>query len=656
MMQMEPLTVMIPESLHAASGPSSGYCSPSRPLMGRSISRDVLLLARPSKIGDGWGISAKKISTDGITAEGALRNLDGETPSREALLAIRSALGVNRRQDGEQVLERTALVCPLQIRFSQLAMKPSFKESEMEVKNTVSQITLKKHEERDLLVCPFAPIRCIWWKPRDGDKAAWFSLDNRRLVALQKRALQCEDPSRCLAEVIVLDRLPDPALVRERGFHGEGHGIDILGEESWDWRVVYGAKFAKNDSSESDKGKLVAAAKIAKNESSDEGSTDSGDETGSITGESSSDARCDEDAPSPLSLTGTSHHSSSPAKSPAARISLEAALYTASSPGAHNEPPPAPWWWPAPQFDAPEVKDSPEDEAKHGLLLCETHPGLGGVQPVAASERTKLNAPPGLDLSNSNTPKKISAPPNFDATSIELVSSGTIGNDDGPAPPAWSAEILTQPCSPGGAPTWWPTSTEGTVADSTPPPPTWWADGDAVDQDAAVALSPSPSPSFPPPPAAPAEMNDSTPPPPSYNAPGFDAPQYDAPGFDPSDVVAPPAVPPNVAAPPIDPPKLVVSLETLSDPKTPPSAPPKQLPKLTVSLEELTSTNAQGNINTPSMAPPPAYMAPGFVPQHWNGMQSPCYTPQSAYSAPYSPMRGSFASPAAGVPSKWGCF
>jgi hypothetical protein len=646
MMQLEPLTMMIPD---AASGHSSGYCSPSRPLTGRRISRDVLLLARPPKNGEGCGLSAKKISlTDAIAAEGALRNLGGETPSREALLAIRSALGVNRRPDGEEVLERTALVCPLQIRFSQLDTKPSFKESQMEVKDAVSEITLKKHDEGDVLVCPFAPIRCIWWKPRDGDKAAWFSLDNRRLVALQKRALQSEEPSRCLAEVIVLDRLPDPALVKERGFHGEGHGINIIGEESWDWRAAHAAKFAKNDSS-------------------DEGSTDSGDETGSSTGESSSDARCDEDALSPLSLAGMSYLSPSPAasnasstlKSPAARISLEAALYNAASPVARNtssnEPPPAPWWWPTPQFDAPEFKDVPKDNAENVPLNKVLQPGPDSK---ADLETEKLNAPPGLedsiDESKPNIPQGLYAPLSFDVTSIAVVSSGSSVQDSVPPPPTWSADTCSEDLSSagiGGAPTWWPACADDAAADSTPPPPTWWADGDAEDEEAEAAFSSPPSPSCPPPPDAPAEVSDSTPPPPAYDAPGFDAPQYDAPDFE-----APSSLPPNFAAPPMDPPKLVVSLEALSDPKTPPSAPPRQLPKLTVSLEELTSPKKAAQGNTPSMAPPPAYMAPGFLPQHWKGMTSPCYTPQSPYSTPYSPMCGGYPSPAASVPSKWGSF
>lgn len=641
--------MMIPESPHAAAGPSSGVGSPSRPRTGRRIPRDMLLCARPEKDGEGWGLSAKKISiSETITAEGALRNLDGETPSREALLAIRSALGVNRTPDGEEVAERTALVCPLDVRFSQLVMKPSFKESEMEVKDTVSQITLKKHDKGDILVCPFAPIRCIWWKPRDGEKAAWFSLDNRRLVALQKRALQCEDPSGCLAEVIVLDRLPDPALVRERGFHGEGYGIDIMGEEWWDWRAAHAAKTGKNDSS-------------------DEGSTDSGDETGSCAGGSSSDGCRDADAQSPLSLMSllspSKSASSASLKSPAAPISLEAALYNAVSPVARNvvndEPPPAPWWWPAPQFDAPAVEDHPEEEAEN----VPGHEVEPGQEATAVSEKKKLRAPPGLerivDVPISDIPQGVSAPPSFDASCIDLVSPCAAENDDVPPPPTWSADIPTANLlSPGvaKAPTWWPACVEDACTDvgSTPPPPTWSADGsthadDTSDEDVEAVLSRPPSPSCPPPPA---EVSDSTPPPPTYDAPGFEAPDYEAPGFEPS---AQQSLPPSVAAPPTAPPKLVVSLEALSDPKAPPSAPPKQLPKLTVSLEELTNTTATKGKAVPSMAPP-AYMAPGFLPPQWNGMTSPSYTPQSGYSASYSPMSGSFVSPAAGVPSNWGCF
>lgn len=629
---MEPLAVMIPESPHGAAGPHSGFCSPAQPRAGSSIPRDVLLWARPQKNGDVLGLSARKIqSIDELTAEGALRNLDGETPTREALLAIRSALGVNRTPGGEEVQERTALVCPLQVRFSQLVAKPYFKESEMEVKDVVSQISLKKHEKGDILDCPFAPIRCIWWKPRDGDEAAWFSLDNRRLVALQKRALLSDNPHRCLAEVIVLDRLPDPALVRERGFHGEGFGIDILGEEWWDWRAA-------------------GSAKHSKNESSDEGSTDSGDEAGSTTGESSSDG-CAADSPSLVSSTAAS-----PVKSATLRLSLEAALYNSTSPGGHSIAddlvPPAPWWWPAPQFDAPEVEDPPKEEA-------ESMPGCD-VQTTSSSP-PGLKAPPGLehalDVPKSDFPVALSAPPSFDATCIELVSSNTAETDGLPPPPKWSAVIpaeKVQSPAAGCPPAWWP-ATEDPQADTTPPPPTWWAssDTDALEGkdstekklDAGSAFSSPPTSSCPPNPEG-VEVRDMTPPPPNYDAPGFDAPGFDAPGFDApgleaSCATSPPSLPPNVAAPPKEPPKFVVSLEDLTDSKAPPSSPPKDLPKLTVSLEDLTTPKAAPG-TVPSRMTPPAYVAPGFTPPYFSG-----------YPTPYS--GGHFASPAGGR-SNWGRF
>jgi len=347
-------------------------------------------------------------------------------------------------------------------------------------------------------------------------------------------------------------------------------------------------------------------------------------------------------------------------KSAAPRLSLEAALYNAVSPThstTNDVVPPAPWWWPAPQFDAPEVVDPPQKEADNVPVPDhDVQPELGsppGLEASAAKE--KLSAPPGLeetfDVPKSDIPQGVSAPPCFDATSIELVTSTNAENDEVPPPPTWSADVpansLLSPAtgSVNAPPTWWPASpTEVVEVDETPPPPTWSpgeakeASSDEEDMVAESENSHPPSPSYlPPPPPADAQVSDSTPPPPSYDAPGFETES------------PPPSLPPNVAAPPTEPPKLVVSLEALTDAKAPPSAPPKDLPKLKVSLDDLTDAKpAPGGV--PSMAPP-AYMAPGFGLPYFNVM-SPSYMHSSGYPTPYSPMGGSYPSPA-GVPSNW---
>jgi hypothetical protein len=65
-----------------------------------------------------------------------------------------------------------------------------------------------------------------------------------------------------------------------------------------------------------------------------------------------------------------------------------------------------------------------------------------------------------------------------------------------------------------------------------------------------------------------------------------------------------------------------------------------------VSLDDLTSPTKVAQ--APCIAPP-AYVAPGFVPQYFNGRMSPNFCP------PFSPMAGGYPSPM-GSPPSWGQF
>lgn len=112
-----------------------------------------------------------------------------------------------------------------------------------------------------MLRVPFEPIEIIKWRPKirgENEDAAnavygdekWFTLDNRRLLALQKKALS-QWPNRCLCEVRVND---EAKLMKRSGKHlrkfktkKDGQAIDIGYRdediiETFDWRTQIDSK------------------------------------------------------------------------------------------------------------------------------------------------------------------------------------------------------------------------------------------------------------------------------------------------------------------------------------------------------------------------------------------------------------------------------
>eukprot|EP00746_Dinoflagellata_sp_MGD_P015835 gnl/MRDRNA2_/MRDRNA2_135408_c0_seq1.p1 gnl/MRDRNA2_/MRDRNA2_135408_c0~~gnl/MRDRNA2_/MRDRNA2_135408_c0_seq1.p1 ORF type:complete len:279 (+),score=66.97 gnl/MRDRNA2_/MRDRNA2_135408_c0_seq1:98-838(+) len=228
------------------------------------------------------------------------------------------------------------------------------------------------------------------------------------------------------------------------------------------------------------------------------------------------------------------------------------------------------------------------------------------------------------------------------------------GDDKTPPPPSWSADEMDSDIQ------------EGAV-DDTPPPPSWCADEMVSDVQEALDDDMPPPPTWSADEACSNDMEGSSatlelnaPPSPSCPPPPVSThvcdltpppPSYDAPGFECSSPCFD-SLPQNVAAPPAEPPKLVLSLEKLGVAKAPPSeAPkelpieaPKELPKVQVSLDDLTSPT-----KAPTLAPP-TYAAPAFMPrQQFNGMMPPSFSP------PFMAMAGSYPSPMSAPPS-WGPF
>jgi hypothetical protein len=192
--------------------------------------------AAPQKQAPPTPISLSAVFSQGSATASCDVTAPCDNTSRDAFLAIRDALNLNSSADGIKVNERTAQVCPLDIRFSQSTVKFVFGSSGTEVSKVVSSINIVKQDHTDILACPFPPIRCIWWEPKDGSEPGWFSLDNRRLLALQQRAIQAEHPHQCLAEVIIVDRLPDPSISRQKNFCQSGHAVNVTDGSRWSWQ------------------------------------------------------------------------------------------------------------------------------------------------------------------------------------------------------------------------------------------------------------------------------------------------------------------------------------------------------------------------------------------------------------------------------------
>mmetsp|Transcript_4018 Transcript_4018/g.9689 ORF Transcript_4018/g.9689 Transcript_4018/m.9689 type:complete len:346 (-) Transcript_4018:61-1098(-) len=142
------------------------------------------------------------------------------------------------------------LVNPLEIRFSQPVVRPSFSDRN-EVEEAVDATDLGNGcEDFDgVLQPPFPTIRIIAWKPRlriSGRmylaEQQWYTLDNRRLYALQLAAMKYW-PKRVGVMVGVAPRLPGQSHARK--FRNPTAGVEVdVGhnfsspDRTWCWRSV----------------------------------------------------------------------------------------------------------------------------------------------------------------------------------------------------------------------------------------------------------------------------------------------------------------------------------------------------------------------------------------------------------------------------------
>eukprot|EP00397_Hematodinium_sp_SG-2012_P049033 GEMP01056393.1.p1 GENE.GEMP01056393.1~~GEMP01056393.1.p1 ORF type:complete len:311 (+),score=86.00 GEMP01056393.1:87-1019(+) len=141
------------------------------------------------------------------------------------------------------------LLCPFSIRFSQAKMDSSF-QSGYFVDDMVEHIDVQEGEDGVcILDAPFPPVVVILWRPRlkDGGgkqlhdgvtgervrgRPAWFTVDNRRLYCLQRKATALW-PLRVRCPVHVLDltwssgRIDDPRILNLRKFSTPDAGRSI---------------------------------------------------------------------------------------------------------------------------------------------------------------------------------------------------------------------------------------------------------------------------------------------------------------------------------------------------------------------------------------------------------------------------------------------
>lgn len=157
------------------------------------------------------------------------------------------------------------LLNPLSVRFSQPRIAPHFRDGHL-VKDTASEVfemplldaataaSRPAHSETNAaegtppydiaLVPPFPPIRVISWLPKlrrpdgqakkdaNGDqllgRRAWFSLDNRRLHALQCAAAK-RWPRRCCIIVHCIEEVPGTTIKELRKFRTitEGKSVEV---------------------------------------------------------------------------------------------------------------------------------------------------------------------------------------------------------------------------------------------------------------------------------------------------------------------------------------------------------------------------------------------------------------------------------------------
>eukprot|EP00397_Hematodinium_sp_SG-2012_P006011 GEMP01006037.1.p1 GENE.GEMP01006037.1~~GEMP01006037.1.p1 ORF type:complete len:883 (-),score=191.66 GEMP01006037.1:415-3063(-) len=161
----------------------------------------------------------------------------------------------NEESDDEWLDDQNAwteyVVSPLAVRFSQACIHPFFyrRGPVISVLNKIvhapPQTSLNPwHRHELVLTPPFAPIRVLSATPpdcREENDAEMWTLDNRRLYALQVAALQ-RWPSRCVTKILVTDHIPRKKFktnYRKFKTKTRGRSVDVVAKyqrfDEWDW-------------------------------------------------------------------------------------------------------------------------------------------------------------------------------------------------------------------------------------------------------------------------------------------------------------------------------------------------------------------------------------------------------------------------------------
>jgi hypothetical protein len=147
------------------------------------------------------------------------------------------------------VLYEFKLISPLAIKFSQKRVRPEFQDGRpiewtyKQINISEKDITNSEIENNDydcFIRAPFPPIEIVRWKPREIDdmgelvlaadgssvlgEEVWYTLDNRRLVCLQRAAVSMWPKIACCA-VVVMDELPKQSVARK--FRSVDYGATI---------------------------------------------------------------------------------------------------------------------------------------------------------------------------------------------------------------------------------------------------------------------------------------------------------------------------------------------------------------------------------------------------------------------------------------------
>lgn len=162
------------------------------------------------------------------------------------------------------------VIDPLTVRFSQDRVRPTFQDSAahkdgLPVQKAVDEIICEPFGDKKNLIflrAPFEPVEIVKWRAKHygeddqgqedasyGDEK-WFTLDNRRLYALQKKAVEIW-PQRCMCEALVVTlkemqlrggkngkqlrkfKTPDEGASINVGYRDDE---DLANRRRWDWR------------------------------------------------------------------------------------------------------------------------------------------------------------------------------------------------------------------------------------------------------------------------------------------------------------------------------------------------------------------------------------------------------------------------------------